>query len=559
MRQLIRASALGLFLLTPSALAQDETPDLQRARELIAAQDFGGAADVLDALTRAEPDNARAWYLLGTCLHSIGDLEGALAMHTKAAGFEVTRAGASYNAACVHALQGRADAAFDWLKKARAAGFKNAQKVKTDSDLETLREDPRLADYLPQKPRSSRPFFEETVKVLHESYGEGPGDQYGWVARRVGDVDGDGIQDYASTAPTHGAGKGAVYVHSGKSGERLYRWVGAAGENYGWAVAGAGDVNGDGHDDVLIGAPGSAQGRGAAYVRSGADGSVLLAAQGEAAGDKFGKDLRGVGDLDGDGTPDLLIGAPGHDSIAQEAGRAYVLSGVDGSEIMVYDGPRGGDQFGESVTGWCSEGRGQLVISAPRTGAPTEGRLHVFSAITFEPLFVITPPATATNIAWFLSIIGDVDADGTPDIYHTDWNDKAKGKTTGRATVSSGVDGHTLIELVGAYAGEGFGIGVSDAGDLDGDGHDDLVIGAWQNRDCVPSGGKIYLYSGKTGEELGSFTGMIPGDTLGFDATSLGDVDGDGVSDLLITSAWNAANGAKTGRTYVISGASVLR
>ncbi len=51
---------------------------------------------------------------------------------------------------------------------------------------------------------------------------------------------------------------------------------------------------------------------------------------------------------------------------------------------------------------------------------------------------------------------------------------------------------------------------------------------------------------------------MIPWDTLGFDATSLGDVDGDGVSDLLITFAWNAANGARTGRTYVISGASVL-
>ncbi len=169
MRRVIRASALGLFLLTASAMAQDDASSLRRARELIAAQEFGAAADVLDALIRADADNARAWYLLGTCLHSMGDLEGALAKHTKAASFQVTRAAASYNAACVHARQGRRDAAFDWLEKARAAGFKNAQKIKTDPDLRTLLADPRLADYLPRAPRSSRPFFEETVKVLHDS------------------------------------------------------------------------------------------------------------------------------------------------------------------------------------------------------------------------------------------------------------------------------------------------------------------------------------------------------------------------------------------------------
>jgi hypothetical protein len=86
------------------------------------------------------------------------------------------------------------------------------------------------------------------------------------------------------------------------------------------------------------------------------------------------------------------------------------------------------------------------------------------------------------------------------------------------------------------------------------DGFDDLVIGAWQYAAAAPSGGKVYLYSGKDGSLLRTITGRVPGETLGFDATGAGDVDGDGVIDLLLTSSWSNVNGFRSGRMFIISG-----
>ena len=88
----------------------------------------------------------------------------------------------------------------------------------------------------------------------------------------------------------------------------------------------------------------------------------------------------------------------------------------------------------------------------------------------------------------------------------------------------------------------------------DGDGHADLVVGAWQQRSAAPAAGKVYLYSGKDGTLIRAWTSKIMGETFGFDATGLGDVDGDGTIDLLLTSAWSTIRGAKSGRVWVVSG-----
>ena len=88
---------------------------------------------------------------------------------------------------------------------------------------------------------------------------------------------------------------------------------------------------------------------------------------------------------------------------------------------------------------------------------------------------------------------------------------------------------------------------------MDGDGRPDLIVGAWQYAGAAVSGGRAYLYSGRDGKLLKTYTCRIPGDTFGFDAVTLGDVDGDRSADFLITSAWSGISGFHSGRIFVIS------
>jgi hypothetical protein len=117
----------------------------------------------------------------------------------------------------------------------------------------------------------------------------------------------------------------------------------------------------------------------------------------------------------------------------------------------------------------------------------------------------------------------------------------------------SGPTGAHLLTLTGQTAGEGFGTSKSTAGDVNGDGVEDLIVGAWQYGEVAVSAGRAYLYSGRDGRLLKTFTCRTPGDTFGFDAVGLGDVDGDGTADLLITSGWSGVSGHHSGRVFIIS------
>lgn len=140
-----------ILLLVPPALCQSATSaaDLKRlradAQAAVQKNDFAAAAAAFRKLTDADPKDAQAWHMLGYSLHAGGKLDEALPIHEKAAGFPATAAPASYNVACVHALKGRTDAAFAWLDKAIARGFRDAQLLATDSDLASLRQDARFA------------------------------------------------------------------------------------------------------------------------------------------------------------------------------------------------------------------------------------------------------------------------------------------------------------------------------------------------------------------------------------------------------------------------------
>jgi len=172
-----------------------------------------------------------------------------------------------------------------------------------------------------------------------------------------------------------------------------------------------------------------------------------------------------------------------------------------------------------------------------------------------DPLFVAEPDAGGAQFAsMFLSVVGDLNSDGVEDIYISDWGDHSVAPGAGKVYLYSGVDGRRLFSLTGEAAGDGFGIGISDAGDVDKDGHDDLVIGAWQHAVAAPGGGKLYVYSGWDGALLYTVTGNVAGETLGFDTTGVGDVDGDGWVDFLITSAYSMRRGFRAGRTLILSG-----
>lgn len=117
----------------------------REANAAVQQRDFATAAAAFKKLTVADPQDAQAWHMLGYSLHVGGKLDEAMAAHQKAATFPATAPAATYNVACVHALQGRPDDAFAWLEKAIAAGFADAELLATDSDLDSLRKDPRFA------------------------------------------------------------------------------------------------------------------------------------------------------------------------------------------------------------------------------------------------------------------------------------------------------------------------------------------------------------------------------------------------------------------------------
>jgi len=516
------------------------------------AQDPAGAARILESITAREPTNLQAWRVLGVAYQRASDLERALAANRKAHELAPSWAPTMYNIGVVYAMKGDADAAFEWLAKAKATRTLDMTQIERDPSLAPLVGDPRFRGLLPRPEEFADPFV-EPVRIIREWDGEAAGDQFGWIARVVGDVDGDRIPDIVTSAPTRSAGgadAGEIDVYSTRTGTLVWKATGHAGDQLGIGVEAAGDANHDGVPDVVASAPGA----GKAYVYSGRDGQVLLTVSAEKTSDSFGRHVAGVGDVNGDGYADFIVGAPGNSAGGDGAGRAYVFSGKDGTPLLTLTGEAAHDGFGSAVAGSTRGRKSFLIVGAPGAGAKHTGRTYVYTSLARKPAFVIDADDTGSALgAMFLSSVGDVDHDGVPDVYASDFSNAARGPATGRIYVHSGATGRRLLTLTGDTAGEGFGIGPADAGDVDGDGYDDLIVGAWQYGGVAISAGRAYLYSGKDGHLLKTFTCRTPGDTFGFDATGIGDVDGDGTIDFLITSAWSGIHGFHSGRIFIIS------
>ena len=395
--------------------------------------------------------------------------------------------------------------------------------------------------------------FVPCTRVLHTFTGEAAGDQFGWVSAPLADLDGDGLPELVVGAPFHaqsGANRGRIYVYSGGSGVELFHADGGvAQERLGHAVRPAGDLDGDGIEDVLASGPGSAGVAGAARVFSGATGALLLTIGLGVPGDSFGFSCAGLGDVDGDGVPDLAVSAPTDGTAGASAGRVVVVSGADGTTVLhTFLGSAPGDLFGSAVArlaDMTGDGLPQLVVGA--SGAGSGGLAYVFDlaseALLYPPL---VPNASAVSFGqFFADEIGEVDGDGLPDLYVGDFAD---GGGRGRAYVFSGATGARLLTLTGP-SGAGFGIGRG-LGDVNGDGRADLVLGSWTASQGATRAGRLEVYSGADGTLLRRVTSTTPREALGFDAHGLGDLDGDGQPELVGTAA---SFGQSRGRVYVIA------
>ena len=188
-----------------------------------------------------------------------------------------------------------------------------------------------------------------------------------------------------------------------------------------------------------------------------------------------------------------------------------MFSGKDGRVLWTLKGERDGDRFGSAVAGNTFGQQTLLIVGAPAAGAKNAGRSYVYDSQPDKPAFVVDADETGVALgAMFVAVAGDVDKDGIPDAYASDFPNRAKGPSTGRVYVHSGKSGARILTLTGEGPGEGYGTSASTAGDVDGDGHGDFAVGAWQSAASAISGGRIYVHSGKDGRLLEDDHGPDP-------------------------------------------------
>ncbi len=350
---------------------------------------------------------------------------------------------------------------------------------------------------------------------------------------------------------------------------------------FGYSVSDAGDVNGDGSPDLIVGAPWEDPATapvdaGRAYVFSGETGMMLLELESpnqEIYG-FFGTSVSGAGDVNADGYADLLVGSyedPG--SSPEQAGRVAVFSGENGALIYTVVSPFAGYEgwFGCSVSGagdLNDDERDDFIVGAygesPGMSPERSGRVYVFSGDDGTLLYSLISPTQQTE-GWFgCSVSGsdDVDGDGIDDLIVGSLEGSGTSPSNaGRAHVFSGATGALLYALSSPdeEASGFFGWSVSGGGDVNGDGWSDFVIGAWlESPGASPMcSGRSYVFNGSDGSLL--YTLASPNETehgyFGFSVSGVDDVNDDGHPDIIIGAKGESPSSAPDiGRAYVFDG-----
>ncbi len=405
--------------------------------------------------------------------------------------------------------------------------------------------------------------------------GQSAGDELGRSVATAGDVNGDGYSDVVVGAPSNdetGPGAGKVYVYYGSGSglglEPAWTALGEAAEDgFGSAVGTAGDVNGDGFDDLVIGAPGHGSGRVYVYYGSAAGlGGVGWMANGQYGGDELGSALGTAGDVNRDGYDDLLVGAAGYPD-GSAYGKVYLYhggaNGLGTTAAWAASGQSAGQRFGAAVAtagDVNADGYADAVI-----GAPLGNKVYVYHGGPggLAPSAAWTKTGDAgSQFGYAVGMAGDVNGDGYSDIViGAPMLDPAGLADAGRASgyygAVGGLSSSPSWSVDGATAGSRLGAAVGTAGDVNGDGYADVVIGAYGTESLA---GQIRLYQGSpAGLSLTpdrTASGEAAADRLGLAVRAAGDVNGDGFGDVVAGApGYDGPGGANAGRATVYHGA----
>lgn len=397
--------------------------------------------------------------------------------------------------------------------------------------------------------------------LIAEHLGVAAGDTYGSAVAAVGDVDADGTPDWAVGAPTEdlaASDAGLVIVYSGATQAPLHTWRGTvAGERFGGALAGAGDVDGDGHDDVLVGSSGA----GWAQVFSGDTGLVLHTLTAGGSGGSFGAAVAGGSDLSGDGVPDLLVGEHKHSGGGLDRGRVHVFNGATGLSLRTHNGTFDFGELGRAVAflgDLDGDGLAEYAAGAPGTGTSSgESEVCAYDGASGVSLWTDHEDNTAEMYGFALASIADLNGDGVRDLLAGAPQDPGVGcgPCNGKGFVRAvdGLSGGLIYQKdnqSGSFVGYGWSIAV--VGDLDGNGFEDFASSRPGTEGCTGFGISIRIRDGETGALLLTVNPPAGADSFGA-SLAFADVNGDGLEDLLCGSPCSDLNGVSSGAVYAFT------
>lgn len=338
-------------------------------------------------------------------------------------------------------------------------------------------------------------------------------------------------------------------------------WTGEAAEDLpGAALLPLDDLDGDGAADLAVSAPAhdaTVRLSGAVYLLAGTSSGPLADARaklsGQAASDAAGTSLASPGDLDGDGLPELLVGAPGESGAANNAGAVYLVSGSTigsldlDAGLATLRGLASNDRAGQAVVG--GDGRYAVGAYAADANGNDAGAVYVFrrpvsGAVSLSSADATWTGATYMQAGYALARAGDVDGDGVEEWLVGVPNEGSEAGAVYVVDPSTAPSGplSTVAQarIVGATAGDKLGRVMAAAGDVTGDGLPDLVLGS---PDADPGGsasGAAWLLAGPFAGDVPvsgatwAAHGVAAGEHLGSAVGGAGDLDGDGRDELLV-------------------------